>query len=184
MYNSRNGCDSVSQCKGIRARTMPMECEWAMMHPCVGRSLDLSSNTSLAFFMAHRDTYSNTPSASPIGSIASMPTGLCSAGSPLRRLMEDTSWMGWHERSCSQAASGGKGCTTELASTCSSRAKYTVTTLHLRGRKGFRAKDIIPDRTRWASQRNRRSKTGLLSRCCEGSCCTSFCDRVSVGRRF
>lgn len=160
MYNSRNGCDSVSQCIGIRARTMPMECEWAMMHPCVGKSLYLSSNTSLAVFMAHRDTYSNTLSASPFGSIASTPTRLCSAGSPLRRLKEDTSWIGWHERSRIQAASGGKGYTTELANTCSSRAKYTVTTLHIRGRKGFRPKDIFPGRTRWASQRNRRSKTG------------------------
>jgi hypothetical protein len=137
-----------------------MECQWAMMHPCVGKSLYLSSNKSLAFFMAHHDTYSNTPPASPMDSIASTPTRLCSAGSPLRRLKEDTGWIGWHERIRIQAASGGKGYTTELANISSSRAKYTATTLHIRGRKGFRPKDIFSGRIRWASQRNRRSKTG------------------------
>jgi hypothetical protein len=150
LYNSRNGCDSVSQCIGIRARTMPMECEWAMMHPCVGRSLDLSSNTSLAFFMAHRGTYSNTPSASPIGPIASTRTCVRSASSPLQRLKEDRSWICWHERSRIQSASGSKGNTVELANTCRSRAKFTVTaswTLHIHGRKEFGAKDIFQSRT-------------------------------------
>jgi hypothetical protein len=100
--------------------------------------------------MAHDETYSDSRSASAIGLIASTPTCLRSAGSLLRRLKEDTSWTYWHERSRIQSASGGQGYITEPANTCPSRAKYTVTapwTLHMRGRKGLRPKDIFQSRT-------------------------------------
>ena len=73
--------------------------------------------------MAHDETYSDTRSASPIASIASTPTCLHSADTPLRRLKEDTSWIYRHERSRIQSASGGKGYTTKSANACLSQAE-------------------------------------------------------------